>query len=122
MWEFFETQKEVIQDDCLKYAQNLVKSPVNPVPWQGYHSYTLLSESSLIVRFRFKASPLDMPIITLAKQVHGNIAPATTYQRVMSKTSLKIWLIEALPAVGYLSTICYTTVGKQDTIVIDMAR
>lgn len=122
MSDLFETQNEVTMDDCVKYAQNLVNSSVSPVSWQGYHSYTLLSESGSIVQFRSKASPLDISMTTLAKEIHPQLAPTTTYQGLMPNSSVSIWVMEALPGVGYLYTSSSITVAKQDTTVIDMAR
>lgn len=122
MSDLFETQHEVTQDDCLKYAQNLMKSSVHPVPWQGYHSYTLLSESGFILQFRSKESPLDISMTTLAKKIHGPIAPATMFLGLMPKSSVGIWIMEALPGVGYLFTYSDTTAAKQHTTVIDLAR
>lgn len=122
MSDLFETQNEVTQDDCLKYAQILVKGSVSPVPWQGYHSYTLLSALGVIVQFRSKASPLDISMTTLAKAIHRHVAPSTTYHGLMPSSSVSIWVMEALPGVGYLFTYSSTTVAKQDTTVIDFAR
>ncbi len=67
MSDLFETQNEVTQADCIAYAQNLVGTSVEPVPWQGFHSYTLVSESGFIVQLRLKSSPLDNLMTALAK-------------------------------------------------------
>lgn len=104
------------------YAQNLVKSCMKPVPWQGFHSYTLVSVSGLIVQFRSKASPLDISMTALAKAIHRHVAPATTYHGLMPNTSVSIWVMEALPGVGYLFTFSSTTVAKQDALMIDLAK
>lgn len=122
MSDLFETQNEVTQDDCVMYAQNLVKSCMKAVPWQGFHSYTLVSVSGLIVQFRSKASPLDISMTTLAKAIHRHVAPATTYHGLMPNTSVSIWVMEALPGVGYLFTFSSTTVAKQDALTIDLAK
>jgi hypothetical protein len=59
MSDLFETQDEVTQNEYDAYARSLTKSSVTPLPWQGFHSYTLLSASGIIVQFRSSASPLD---------------------------------------------------------------
>lgn len=122
MSDLFETQNEVTQDDCVAYAQNLAKTSVKPMPWQGFHSYTLVSKSGLIVQFRSRASPLDISMVTLAKAVHRHIAPATTYQGLMPNSSVSIWVMEALPGTGYLFARSRITVAKQDATIIDLAK
>lgn len=112
MSDLFETQDEVTQDDCVAFAQNLVKSSVKPVPWQGYHSYTLVSDSGLIIQFRSKTSPLDIEMVKLAKAIHHHVVPTTTYQGHMPNSSVNIWVMEALPGIGYLFTYSSITVAK----------
>lgn len=58
----------------------------------------------------------------LAKAVHRHVTPATTYQGLMPKSSVSIWMMEALPGTGYLFTIGRITVAKLDTTVIDLAK
>ena len=118
----FETQKDITENECVQYAQQLKNSSVDPVPWQGYHSYTLLAKSGAIVHFRSQASPFDVRMTTLAKETHGCLAPTTTYQGTMPNSTVTIWVMDALPGVGYLSTYCHTTAAKRDVIVVDMAR
>ncbi len=122
MSDLFKTQNEVTQDDCVAYAQNLVGTSMEPVPWQGFHSYTLVSDSGLIVQFRSKSSPLDISMTALAKAVHRHVAPATTYQGLMPNSSVSIWMMEALPGTGYLFTFSRITVGKLDTTITDLAK
>jgi hypothetical protein len=122
MSDLFETQHEVTEGDCIAYAQNLVGTSVKPVPWQGFHSYTLMSESGLIVQFRSKSSPLDISMTALAKAIHRHVAPATTYQGLMPNSSVSIWMMEALPGNGYLFTFSKITVAKLDTTVVDLAK
>ena len=117
-----ETHKDITENDCVQYAQELTKSSVDPVPWQGCHSYTLLSKSGVIVQFRSQESPFDIKMTTLARQTHGRLAPTTTYEGTMTNSTITVWVMEALPGVGYLCTDTYTTVAKQDVIVIDLAR
>lgn len=122
MSDLFETQNEVTQGECVAYAQDLVGTSVRPVPWQGFHSYTLVSESGLIVQFRSKSSPLDISMTALAKAVHRHVAPATTYQGLMPNSSVSIWMMETLPGIGYLFIFNSITMAKLDTTVIDLAR
>ena len=122
MSDLFETQNEVTQNDCVAYAQDLVGTAVRPVSWQGFHSYTLVSESGLIVQFRSKSSPLDILMTALAKAVHRHVAPATTYQGLMPNSSVSIWMMEVLPGTGYLFIFNSITMAKLDTTVIDLAR
>jgi hypothetical protein len=122
MSDLFETQNEVTQDDCDTYAQNLVKGSVTPMPWQGFHSYTLRSNSGLIIQFRSKASPLDSSTTKLAKQVHGRLAPATTYHGLMPNSSVSVWVMEIIAGVGYMFTASTITTAKLDITVTDFAK
>ena len=122
MSDLFETQDEVSQLDCIKYAQTLVGTSVKPVPWQGFHSYTLLSDLGHIIQFRSEASPLNISMTTLAKAVHRHVAPATTYQGLMPNSTVSVWIMEALPGIGYLFTFSYITLAKMDTVVSDLAK
>ena len=118
----FESQKDITENECVRYAQQLTNSSVDPVPWQGCHSYTLLAKSGVIVQFRSQASPFDVRMTTLAKETHGSLAPTTAYRGTMPNSTVTIWVMDDLPGVGYLSTYSKTTVAKRDVIVIDMAR
>jgi hypothetical protein len=122
MSDLFETQNEVTQDDCDKYARNLVKGSVTPMPWQGFHSYTLQSNSGLIIQFRSNASPLDSSTTKLAKKVHGHLAPATTYHGLMPNSSVSVWVMEIIAGVGYLFTASTITTAKLDITVTDFAK
>lgn len=122
MSDLFETQNEISQIECVTYAQNLVGSSVEPVPWQGFHSYTLLSESGQIIQFRSEASPLDISMTTLAKTIHPYVAPATTYHGLMPNSSVSVWIMEALPGIGYLFIFSSITAAKVDTLVSDLAK
>jgi hypothetical protein len=122
MSDLFETQHEVTQDDCDAYAQNLVKSSVTPVLWQGFHSYTLRSNSGLIIQFRSEASPLSSLTTKLAKQVHRHLAPATTYHGLMPDSSVSVWVMEIIAGVGYMFTASTITAAKLDITVIDFAK
>lgn len=122
MSDLFTTRNEVTQDDCITYVRNLVKRSVNLVPWQGYHSYNLLLGAGCIFQFRSKVSALHLSMRALAKEFNRHIAPAITCEDLMPNSSASIWIMEALPSVGYLFTFSSTTVAKQDTTLIDMAR
>ncbi len=118
----FETQDEVTKEDCDIYAQNLLKSSLTPNWWQGCHSYTLLSDSKVIVQFRSQKSPLNVSMATLAKKIHPRLAPATTYHGCMPNSSVSIWEMEAMPGIGFLATLEALTTAKQELIIIDFAK
>jgi len=122
MSDLFETQNEVTQDDCDMYAQNLLKGSVIPIPWQGFHSYTVQSSSGLIIQFRSKESPFDSSTTKLAKQVHGDLAPATTYHGLMPNSSVSVWVMELIAGVGYMFTASTITIAKLDITVTDFAK
>ena len=118
----FENHQEVSQAKCEDYAQNLVGSPVVPLSWQGYFSYTVLSKSGQIVQFRARDSPLNITLSTLAKQIHGPLAPATTYHGLLPDSTVTVWIMEALPGTGYASIYSYIDTVKLDAAVSDLAK
>lgn len=122
MSDLFITQDEVTQEECDEYAQRLTNSTVTAMPWQGCHSYTILTDSGVIVQFRSKDSPLDISTAELAKTTHRHLAPTTTYHGFMQKSSVTVWQMEALPGTGYLFTISSLTPAKQEATITDMAR
>ena len=65
---------------------------------------------------------VDTTITTLAKKIHGRTAPDTTYEGLMPDSMVSIWIMEALPGVGFLFTWENTTAAKQDGTVRDLAR
>jgi hypothetical protein len=122
MSDLFTTQDEVTQEECDAYAQKLTNSTVTVLPWQGHHSYTMLTASGIIVQFRSKASPLDISVAELAKTTHRHLAPTTTYHGFMHKSSVTVWLMELLPGTGYLFTVSSLTPAKQEATITGMAR
>ena len=91
------------------------------MPWQGFHSYILRSNSGLIIQFRSKALPLDSLTTKLVKQVRGHLAPATIYHGLMLN-SLSVWVMEVIAGIGYLFIASIITIAKLDIIVIDFAK
>ncbi|KAG9229004.1 hypothetical protein BJ875DRAFT_524635 [Amylocarpus encephaloides] len=83
---------------------------------------SLRSNTGLIIRFRSKASPLDSSTTKLAKQVHGHLAPATTYHGFMRNSSVLVWVMEIIAGVGYWFTSCTITTAKLDITVADFAK
>jgi hypothetical protein len=119
---YSQRQDEATQEACDTYAQRLTNSTVTVMPWQGYHSYTLLTASGVIVQFRSKTSPLDTSTAELAKRIHGHLAPSTTYYGFTDKSSVTVWLMELLPGTGYLFTVGSLTPAKQEAAITGMAR
>ncbi|RFU28929.1 hypothetical protein B7463_g7424, partial [Scytalidium lignicola] len=120
MSDLFKTLNEVTQDDYDTYTWSLENS-VTPVPWRGFHSYTLRSNSGLIIQFRSKESPLSS-MTKFAKQVHGHLVPATTYHSLMLNSSVSVWVMEIMAGVGYAFTTCTITPAKLDITVVDFAK
>ncbi|KAG8421370.1 hypothetical protein J3459_007468 [Metarhizium acridum] len=122
MSDLFEAQDEVTQNECDAYARSLAKSSVTPLPWQGFHSYTLLSASGIIVQFRSEASPLDNSTVKIAKSIHPYLTPTTTYHGSMPNSSVTVWVMDALPGIGFLFTVSSITPAKQDITITDLAK
>lgn len=122
MLNLFEMQNEVTQDDCDAFTQNLMKGSVTPVLWRGFHSYTLQSNSGLIIQFWLKASPLNSSMIKLVKQVHSHLASATTYHGLMLNSSVSVWVMKIIVGVEYMFTASTITTAKLDITVADFVK
>ena len=58
----------------------------------------------------------------LAKTIHPYLAPATTYYGPMPNSSVSVWIMGALPRIGYLFIYSSITAAKVDTLVSDLAK
>ncbi|KAL3587855.1 hypothetical protein FPOAC2_13754 [Fusarium poae] len=104
--DFFASHAPVTQQQCDELAVSLVGGPVNPVPIQGSFSYTVTagSQQSKIVQFRDANSDLDMQILELARQIHGQLVAAYTFHGQVGQASpLSIYAMEKLPGTPYVS-------------------
>ncbi|KAJ5524615.1 Protein kinase-like protein [Penicillium frequentans] len=76
---FFEKFGPISQDVCDNEAANISGGgTIKPTPMQGAQSYTVqvLSDAkSLIVQFRDPKSPIDLDLMTTARETYGRLVP-----------------------------------------------
>lgn len=104
--DFFASHAPVTQQQCDQLAVSLVGGPVTPVPIQGSFSYTVTAgpHQSKIVQFRDADSDLDIRILDLARQIHGQLVAAYTFHgRVGQASPLAVYSMEKLPGTPYVS-------------------
>jgi hypothetical protein len=104
--DFFASHRTVTQQQCDEFAVSLIGGPVNPVRIQGSFSYTVIAgaRQSKIVQFRDANSDLDIKVLDLARQVHGQVVADYTFHGKIGQSSpLSVYSMEMLPGVPYVS-------------------
>lgn len=132
--DFFASHAPVTQQECDELAVSLVGGPINPVPIQGSFSYTVVagSQQSSIVQFRDADSDLDVQILDLARQIHGELVAAYTFHGHIGQASpLSIYSMKKLPGTPYVSArsryskpvgTALQTNSQHTKTVVDFAR
>lgn len=124
MSDLFDTHPNIKQPACDKYAEEVLGSPIQPLYWQGYHSYTVESKDGrTIVQFRSNQSPLDQEIVDLAKRAHPNLVPKMVRLGGFEDPNVSVWKMEKVPGVGFLMMVHDDGIErKMVTTAGDMAR
>jgi hypothetical protein len=134
--EFFETQSSVTRRQCDDMALSISGSPINRAPIQGAFSYTVTAGAlqSKIVQFRTQTSLLDMDTLTVARDVHPDFVPATTFHGTLGEgeaSPLSVYVMERISGTTHIEARFYdesTTKAKLEgesrrmTTVKDFAR
>lgn len=80
---FFEKFSPISQDVCDDEAANIAGGGIiKPTSMQGAQSYTVQVASdakSLIVQFRDPKSPIDLDLMTTARETYGRLVPDCQY-------------------------------------------
>lgn len=73
----FFSQASTTRAECDNLARTMFGGMVDPVPVQGGTSYTVVAgpNREKIVQFRYLDAQIDMRMLDLARQVHGDIVP-----------------------------------------------
>ncbi|KAH9898922.1 hypothetical protein F4778DRAFT_177671 [Xylariomycetidae sp. FL2044] len=89
------------QSLCDEFVRSTyAESVVRPAPFQGYCSYTVLVDDSLVVQFRPAAHELDTDMTRAASEVFGALAPDTEYLGELGDTGLRICSMTRIPGVA----------------------
>ena len=102
--EFFK-RTSATREACNEKAASLVGGSIRPVPIQGSCSYTVYGgiRSEFIVQFRIQS--LSLETTALARKIHGDLAPTTTYHEQLGDTSqeaVSVYSLERIPGISYL--------------------
>lgn len=92
--------------DCDSFALGVFGGPIEPVAIQGATSYTIVAglDREKIVQFRMKDAQVDMGMLSMARQVHGDIVPGG---RVLGSigdeaaSQLVVYEMNKLPGLNY---------------------
>ena len=83
---FFNGRRSPSQSRCDEIAQSLSEAlTVTPVESPGSMSYTVICSGcrepkDLVVSFREPEALLDVEVVNLAKEIHGDLVPESTYR------------------------------------------
>ncbi|WXC61528.1 hypothetical protein SNK03_007403 [Fusarium graminearum] len=110
---FFGDRKSPSQKQCDEIAQSISgASTVSPVESPGSMSYTVICsgcpgpQQDLVLSFREQGAMLDVDIVKLAKEIHGNLVPESTFHGNMEGADPPLF-IYSMP---YLRGSSYTGV------------
>ncbi|KAI1979099.1 hypothetical protein LOZ53_000367 [Ophidiomyces ophidiicola] len=108
---FFSAQISPTRQECDDLAAEIVRGPVYPLSIQGCFSYTVSTngdEENKIVQFRVSHSPLDVGIIQLAQEIHGDVVPPTQYYGEVGSgptAPLQIYIIKKLSGITCIDMV-----------------
>ncbi|KAF2492499.1 hypothetical protein BU16DRAFT_542389 [Lophium mytilinum] len=134
--EFFETQSSVTRELCDDMALSISGSPIIPAPIQGAFSYTVIAgaRKSKIVQFRARTSPFDMETLALARNIHPDFVPATTFHGTLGEgevSPLSVYVMEKISGTTHIEARFHDEStaeskleceSRQMVTVIDFAR
>jgi len=103
----FFTKTSATREACDEKAASLVGGNISPAPIQGDCSYTVYGGTHFesVVQFRLQSLPLSLKITALARKIHGNLAPTTTYHGQLGDTSREttsVYSLDKIPGISYI--------------------
>ncbi|KAF2794060.1 hypothetical protein K505DRAFT_242956 [Melanomma pulvis-pyrius CBS 109.77] len=125
--EFFETQSSITRQQCDNMAISLAGGPISPVPIQGAFSYTVTAGAaqSKIVQFRTHTSLLDMNTLTVARKIHPDFVPATTFYGTLGESeasSLSVYGMEKISGTTYIEARFYDESTAEAQLEAELLR
>lgn len=131
----FFTKTSVTREVCDVKAASLVGGCIIPVPVQGSCSYTVYGglQSEFVVQFRLESLPLNLRIAALARKIHGNLAPATTYHEQLGDINQEPVFVYSMDRIRGLSYLEFYLANKyaanseenfslRANLIVDLAR
>lgn len=124
---FSEAGASSSRAQCDDFVRQRYGGQIRPVDIQGVSSYTVIAGLSgdKIIQFREQAALLDMGILALAKEVHGELVPACSeLGRVgdPSGSPLAVYEMDKLPGENYIMARFDLGPDKQINNIHSLAR
>ncbi|KAJ5494021.1 hypothetical protein N7463_010108, partial [Penicillium fimorum] len=92
----------VTRDECDQTAAEIAGEAVKPVQLQGAFSYTVAT-GNLLVQFHVSDSLFDTKILGLAREIYGNIVPASINKGFIGPSpSLAVYVMDMIPGITYI--------------------
>ena len=112
---------------CDDFVRRRYGGQIWPVDIQGSSSYTVIAGPSgnKIMQFREKAALLDMTMMALAKDIHGDVVPSCSelgWVGDPNGSQLAVYEMDRLPGENYVTARPYFTSGKRLNTVHSLAR
>ena len=114
---FFE-KTSTTREACDERAASLVGGPILPATVQGDCSYTVYGgdDSQFVVQFRLQSQSLRLQTVALARKIHGNLAPTTTYHGQLGENTnqetVSMYSLDRIPGISYIEFILTNTHGQ----------
>lgn len=104
----FFSRTSTTREECDNFALTTFKGRVEPVVIQGATSYTVVAgqHREKIVQFRNMDAQLDMGMLDLARQIHGDVVPRGSYLGCIggeerSESRLAVYEMDRVPEDNY---------------------
>lgn len=111
---FFE-KTSATREACDNRAASLVGGSILAAAIQGDCSYTVYGgdDSQFVVQFRLQSQSLRLQTVALARKIHGNLAPTTTYHGQLgestSQETVSVYSLYRIPGISYIEFILANT-------------
>ena len=132
----FFKKTSATREACDERAASLVGGPISPAAIQGDCSYTVYGGHAFqfVVQFRLQSQSLRLQTVALAREIHGNLTPATTYHGQLgentSQETVSVYSLDRIPGISYIEFLLADTHGQdsEENVVLraglmtDLAR
>ena len=132
----FFNKTSATREACDERAASLLGGPISPAAIQGDCSYTVYGghDFQFVVQFRHQSQSLRLQTVALARDIHGYLAPTTTYRGQLgenaSQETVSVYCLDRIPGISYIEFLLADTHGQdaEENVVLrvglmtDLAR
>ena len=123
---FSEAGASSSKAQCDDVVRRRYGGQIRPVDIQGSSSYTVIAASgNKIIQFREQAALLDMKLLALTKEVHGDVVPGCSELGWVGEpngSQLAIYEMDRLPGENYITARPSLARDKRPNTVRSLAR